>query len=131
MKNTLPQRAVLYVRVATVSQLDEFTMENQSARLHQQAERDGIEIVGEIRANEKGITIDRPGLRSAVKLAVEQRADAILATTADRIARSVGQHHRLTSELDKLGIRIYTCNGALHCMPEFEQLLIQYAAVPR
>lgn len=130
MENTLPKRAVLYIRVATESQLDDFVMGNQSARLHQQAERDKTEIVGEIRAYEKGITLDRPGWCSAVKLAVEKQADAILVTNIDRAARGLEQYHQLLSELDKHNLSLRTCNGETHSLPELERFLM-HAAQPR
>lgn len=126
MENTLPKRAVIYIRVATKSQLDDFAMENQSARLHQQAERDKVEIVGEIRAYEKGLTIDRPGLRSAINLAIEQQADAIFVTGADRVARKMEQYNRLIPELDKHGISLYAGDTKLSRLPNYELLFKHY-----
>ncbi len=49
MDSSKSKRVVLYCRVATQAQLDgDHTLEAQSARLHEQAERLGYEIAGEV-----------------------------------------------------------------------------------
>ena len=49
MDSNKSKRVVVYCRVATQAQLDgDHTLEAQSARLHEQAERLGYEIVGEV-----------------------------------------------------------------------------------
>ena len=55
MDSNKSKRVVVYCRVATQAQLDgDHTLEAQSARLHEQAERLGYEIVGEVSEYEKG-----------------------------------------------------------------------------
>ena len=50
MYSSKSKRVVLYCRVATQAQLDgDHTLEEQSARLHEQAERRGYEIRSEER----------------------------------------------------------------------------------
>ena len=49
MDSNKSKRVVVYCRVATQAQLDgDHTLEAQSARLHEQAERLGYEIVGKV-----------------------------------------------------------------------------------
>lgn len=81
MDSNKSKRVVVYCRVATQAQLDgDHTLEAQSARLHEQAERLGYEIVGEISEYEKGTTLDRDGWKRACQEAVEQKADILLVT---------------------------------------------------
>ena len=57
MDSNKSKRVVVYCRVATQAQLDgDHTLEAQSARLHEQAERLGYEIAGEVSEYEKGTT---------------------------------------------------------------------------
>ena len=88
MDSNKSKRVVVYCRVATQAQLDgDHTLEAQSARLHEQAERLGYEIVGEVSEYEKGTTLDRDGWKRACQKAVEQKADILLVADLTRIAR--------------------------------------------
>ena len=67
MDSNKSKRVVVYCRVATQAQLDgDHTLEAQSARLHEQAERLGYEIVGEVSECEKGTTLDRDGWKKGL-----------------------------------------------------------------
>ena len=67
MDSNKSKRVVVYCRVATQAQLDgDHTLEAQSARLHEQAERLGYEIVGEVSEYEKGTTLDRDGWKKGL-----------------------------------------------------------------
>ena len=73
MDSNKSKRVVVYCRVATQAQLaGDHTLEAQSARLHEQAERLGYEIVGKVSEYEKGTTFDRDGWKRACQEAVEQ-----------------------------------------------------------
>ena len=79
MDSNKSKRVVVYCRVATQAQLDgDHTLEAQSARLHEQAERLGYEIVGKVSEYEKGTSLDRDGWKRACQKAVEQKADILL-----------------------------------------------------
>jgi DNA invertase Pin-like site-specific DNA recombinase len=104
--------------MATQAQLDnDFALENQSARLHKQAEREGLDVVGEVKVYEKGITLDRPGWREALRLASEKQADAILVNGLGRVARGIEDMAQVLSDMDKLGIKLRTCDGSLPYVP--------------
>ena len=67
MDSNKSKRVVVYCRVATQAQLaGDHTLEAQSARLHEQAERLGYEIVGEVSECEKGTTLDRDGWKKGL-----------------------------------------------------------------
>ena len=128
MKDTSkPMRVALYIRFATEAQFNDTAMECQSALLHEQAECQGFKIVGEVRAYEKGTTLNRPGWRNVVKLAVEQQAD-ILVKDVCRVTRRMDLLAPFLSELDKQGISIYTCDNGLLQIPETKKRLMEYLA---
>lgn len=78
MDSNKSKRVVVYCRVATQAQLDgDHTLEAQSARLHEQAERLGYEIAGKS-VSTKGTTLDRDGWKRACQEAVEQRRTSSL-----------------------------------------------------
>ena len=88
MDSNKSKRVVVYCRVATQAQLDgDHTLEAQSARLHEQAERLGYEIVGEVSEYEKGTMLARDGWKRACQEAVEQKADTLFVADLTRIAR--------------------------------------------
>lgn len=137
MDSSKSKRVVLYCRVATQAQLDgDHTLEEQSARLHEQAERLGYEIVGEVSEYEKGTTLDRSGWKRACQEAVEQKADILFVADLTRIARDPILWMQALRELSGKGVWIqsaaepdafqvnplftYGCrqksNGSLHSM---------------
>lgn len=118
------KRVVLYCRVATQTQSDDFALGAQSARLHQQAERNGLEVVGEIRAYEKGITLDRPGWHKVLCLAAEQKADAIMVTELDRVARGMLLLTEAFTELDKRDLQLHASATDLPFTPSFKQYIL-------
>lgn len=100
-------RVVIYCRVATKNQLDDdLALKNQSALLHQQAERENLTIVGEVQAYEKGTYLDRPGWQKAIHLAAEKDVASILVTKLDRVARDFLLLEQAVADLDKRGLKL-------------------------
>ena len=107
MDSNKSKRVVVYCRVATQVQLDgDHTLEAQSARLHEQAERLGYEIVGEVSEYEKGTTLDRDGWKRACQKAVEQKADTLFVADLTRIARDPILWMQALRELSGKGVWI-------------------------
>ena len=107
MDSSKSKRVVLYCRVATQAQLDgDHALEAQSARLHEQAERLGYEIVGEVSEYEKGTTLDRDGWKRACQEAVKQKADILLVADLTRIARDPILWMQALRELSGKGVWI-------------------------
>ena len=71
-------RVVCYCRVATRDQIDDGPLEAQSVYLRRYAKDNGLKVIGEVRAYEKGLTMDRPGWHNVLSLATREKADAIL-----------------------------------------------------
>ena len=107
MDSNKSKRVVVYCRVATQAHRDgDHTLEAQSARLHEQAERLGYEIVGEVSEYEKGTTLDRDGWKRACQKAVEQKADTLFVADLTRIARDPILWMRALRELSGKGVWI-------------------------
>lgn len=106
-------RALIYCRVATSEQVDDFALNAQSARLHQQAEREQFNIIGEVKAYEDGTTLNRPGWQEAVRLAAERKADIILVAKCTRVARDTFLLIEAIRDLNQHGIQLHAVDGAL------------------
>ena len=105
MDSNKSKRVVVYCRVATQAQLDgDHTLEAQSARLHEQAERLGYEIVGEVSEYEKGTTLDRDGWKAVCRLAAEKKSGLILVTQLDRVTRDMWLLPQALSALAENGV---------------------------
>lgn len=105
MDSSKSKRVVLYCRVATQVQLDgNHALDAQSARLHEYAGRFGYETVGEVRAYEKGVVLDRDGWKDVCRLTAEKNAGIILVTQLDRVARDRGLLLQALSALAENGI---------------------------
>ena len=107
MDSNKSKRVVVYCRVATQAQLDgDHTLEAQSARLHEYAGRNEYEIMGEVRAYEKGVTLDRDGWKRACQEAVEQKVDTLFVADLTRIARDPILWMQALRELSGKGVWI-------------------------
>ena len=106
-------RVVLYCRVGTTEQIDDFAMKAQSALLREQAKRGNMEITAEVHGYESGGTLNRPGWSKAVQLAVENGADAILVKDYARIMRNTVGVIREIERLQAQGIDVITADGEL------------------
>ena len=104
-------RALIYCRVATSEQADDFALNAQSVRLHQQAEREQFNIVGEVKAYEDGTTLNRPGWQETVRLAAERKADIILAAKCTRVARNTFLLIQAIRDLNQRGIQLRAVDG--------------------
>ena len=105
MDSNKSKRVVVYCRVATQAQLDgDHTLEAQSVRLHEYAGRNEYEIMGEVRAYEKGVTLDRDGWKTVCRLAAEKKAGLILVTQLDRVTRDMWLLPQALSALAENGV---------------------------
>lgn len=106
-------RVVLYCRVATTEQIDDYAMKAQSALLREQVRRENMEITAEVHGYESGATLNRPGWSRAVQLAIENGADAILVKDYARIMRNTVGVIREIERLQAQGIDVITADGEL------------------
>ena len=108
-------RVVCYCRVATKNQIDDGPLEAQSARLSRYAGDNDLEVVGEVRAYEKGISMDRVGWYNVLSLVAKKKADAILVPELGRVARDPWTVKETMRELSKQGLMVFASDYSLSC----------------
>lgn len=108
-------RVVCYCRVATQSQNDDSPLETQSVYLRRYAKDNGLKVIGEVRAYEKGLTMDRPGWYNVLSLATREKADAILVMELGRVSRNPWMVMETMRELSEQGLMVFTSDYSLPC----------------
>lgn len=108
-------RVVCYCRVATQSQNDDSPLETQSVYLRRYAKDNGLKVIGEVRAYEKGLTMDRPGWYKVLSLATREKADAILVMELGRVARNPWMVMETLRELSEQGLMVFASDYSLSC----------------
>lgn len=107
-------RVVAYLRVATASQLgDEVILEGHSIGIRSYAERNGMQVVGEVRACEKGAIKNRPGWSKALQLAAREDADGICAIKLNHVARGADALECFLTDLERRHLQLITCGQDL------------------
>ena len=108
-------RVVCYCRVATQSQNDDSPLETQSVYLRRYAKDNGLKVIGEVRAYEKGLTMDRPGWYNVLSPATREKADAILVMELGRVARNPWMVMETLRELSEQGLMVFASDYSLSC----------------
>ena len=108
-------RVVCYCRVATQSQNDDSPLETQSVYLRRYAKDNGLKVIGEVRAYEKGLTMDRPGWHNVLSLATREKADAILVMELGRVSRNPWMVMETLRELSEQGLMVFASDYSLSC----------------
>ena len=108
-------RVVCYCRVATKSQIDDGPLEAQSVYLRRYAKDNGLRVIGEVRAYEKGLTMDRPGWHNVLSLATREKANAILVMELGRVARNPWMVMETMRELSEQGLMVFASDYSLPC----------------
>ena len=108
-------RVVCYCRVATKNQNDDSPLEAQSVYLRRYAKDNGLKVIGEVRAYEKGLTMDRPGWYNVLSLAAGKKADAVLVTELGRVARDPWMVMEDLRKLSEQGMMVFASDYSLSC----------------
>ena len=108
-------RVVCYCRVATKNQNDDSPLEAQSVYLRRYAKDNGLKVIGEVRAYEKGLTMDRPGWYNVLSLAAGKKADAVLVTELGRVARGPWMVMEALRKLSEQGMMVFASDYSLSC----------------
>lgn len=108
-------RVVCYCRVATRDQIDDGPLEAQSVYLRRYAKDNGLKVIGEVRAYEKGLTMDRPGWHNVLSLATREKADAILVMELGRVSRNPWMVMETMRELSEQGMMVFASDYSLSC----------------
>ena len=108
-------RVVCYCRVATRDQNDDSPLETQSVYLRRYAKDNGLKVIGEVRAYEKGLTMDRPGWYNVLSLATREKADAILVMELGRVVWNPWMVMETLRELSEQGLMVFASDYSLSC----------------
>ena len=108
-------RVACYCRVASKNQIDDGPLEAQSTRLRRYADDNGLAVIGEVRAYEKGVTMDRPGWYEVLNLAAGKKADAVLVTELSRVARDPWMVMEALRKLSEQGMMVFASDYSLSC----------------
>lgn len=100
---------VAYLRVATASQINDEIMEGHSIGIRSYAENNGMQVVGEVRACEKGTAENRPGWSKALQLAAKENADGICVIKLNHVARGADALECFLADLERRHLQLITC----------------------
>lgn len=99
-------RCVIYCRVSTDGQKDNYSLPDQERMCRERAGERGYEIVQVVREEFSGAKVDRPGMNEVLELAHDSAFDILLISDLDRFARDPVPKILLKRELEDCGIRI-------------------------
>lgn len=105
-------RAVIYLRVSTTQQVDNYSLANQQRACLEYCNQRGIEVVQVFREEgESAKTAERPQLLALMKFFASQgrsqRVNQLVVDRVDRLARNLVDYAVITQTLVKAGVRIY------------------------
>ncbi|MCS6888651.1 MAG: recombinase family protein [Chloroflexus sp.] len=102
-------KAVVYARVSSEEQGNNFSIPSQIAACHRYATDRNWHIVAELTDTMSGAVLDRPGLRKLRDLIAVRAVDAVIVYSLDRLSRNVAHMLLLRDEL-------YSANIELHAV---------------
>jgi DNA invertase Pin-like site-specific DNA recombinase len=103
---SVPLRAAIYVRSATLAQGDEGRLEKQAATCRRLAENVGADVIAEYRDVGFGASSYRPGLQAMLDAARRRDLDVVLCERPDRLARGAAKLHGIEGKLECLGVTV-------------------------
>ena len=102
-------RAIIYARVSTDEQGDNFSLPSQINACRTYATERGMQVVAELQDVQSGAVLERPGLARARELARQRQIDAVIVYSLDRLSRNVAHTLLLRDELTEAGVTLHTC----------------------
>lgn len=111
-----PVRAVSYLRVSSVGQVDGDGFDRQRDAIRTYADRHGIELVGEYRDEGVSGTVDhadRDGFNALLARIAGNCVRVVLVERADRLARDLLVQETLLRALIRLGVRVIEASSGV------------------
>lgn len=93
------QRAVIYARVSTDMQEDNYSTSSQIAECNRYAQQQGLTIIATIQDVMSGAKLERPGLTEVRAMLRTKAADALIVYCGDRLTRSTAHMLLLRDEM--------------------------------
>ena len=106
-------RAIIYTRVSTDDQGDNFSLPTQLAACRKYAADQGMEIVGECADVMSGSLLDRPGLTKVRQAVSVGAVDAVIVYSQDRLTRSVAHMILLRDELRAANVAMHAVSRGM------------------
>ena len=102
-------KAVIYIRVSTAEQVDNYSLSSQEEECRKYCEREGLEIAQVFR--EEGAsakTANRPQLNALITYCSMHKKEIsnVVVYKFDRFARDAGDHHSVKAQLAMFGIKV-------------------------
>lgn len=111
--------AVIYARVSTEEQGNNYSIPAQLAACREYAERNGLQVVAECIDTMSGTRDDRPGLKKVQDLIAARAVQAVIVYHQDRLYRDTAKSMALKQLWRKAGITLhYAQRGAVTGGPE-------------
>ena len=135
MAKTSMGRAIIYVRVSTDDQADNYSIESQIAACQKYAAEHGFSVIAVLQDVMSGAKLDRPGLTKVRELIQQKHADVLIVYCSDRLTRSLAHSLLLRDEFKMAGIAVhFVTKGESQHTPEgnlFESIESAFAEYER
>lgn len=100
------ERCIIYCRVSTDGQKENYSLPEQEKMCLERAEERGYKVVGIVKDECSGAKIERPGMDKVLDLAHAREFEVLLVSDLDRFAREPEVKILLKRELTSYGVRI-------------------------
>lgn len=108
----MARQAVLYARVSSQHQRNNFSLETQLERMRQYAVEQQIVVVSELQDISTGTRTQRQGLNQALTLLTSGQANVLIVYQLDRLTRVALDNTLLRRQLQHLGVELhYAASG--------------------
>jgi len=103
-------RAVIYARVSTDEQGDNFSLPSQIDACRRYAAERGMQVIADVQDAASGAVLERPGLARVRELARQRQIDAVIVYALDRLSRNTAHLLLLLDDLRSAGVALHTVN---------------------
>ncbi|MBX0329782.1 recombinase family protein [Oscillochloris sp. ZM17-4] len=113
------KRAIIYSRVSSDEQADNYSLPSQEAASRRYAEQQGLTVVAAVSDVMSGAILERPSLTKVRDLIRAKAVDAVIVYSSDRLTRSVAHAMLLRDEVKTAGVELHTvARGITQDSPE-------------
>lgn len=105
------ETAIIYARVSTAAQGENYSLATQIDMCRQHCERKGYRVLSEFTDTHSGTASDRPGINALLDAVAVQRPDTVVILEVDRLGRDLIVNHTLETLIFEYVSRIEFVNG--------------------
>jgi site-specific DNA recombinase len=134
MKSDTNSKAIIYARVSTEDQADNYSFDTQVAACQKYAQSNGMQVIDEYTEDISGITFNRPNKNEILARAKASEFNVLICYTIDRFARDFVPQYLLEAELRRNGVKIEYVMQQFDGTPmsdAFKDMLITFAKLER